>query len=634
MKSYNPENPALTLKATLSQSAGFQKYNVNDNTGLGPNGVDQFISYSLTLSDIQTQTVGDTSLRHTTGTGVNKLGVYNGIDVKVGDYIATTDGGRILKIVSISEKNTEIVKCIGEDTGMTVARTNSTKNNSISQGATVVIFEVNDDGHMVLAMNKITDFENAQYLAQIENFFRIYTPFQRFTLYPENTGSLQLGDFITITGSGTPYTLATASQDDTVIGVVADLYGGNNVNIRPFNKIVTNFDKPELVMNGEIGTTWYLSGSNYYTTSSGVDTQAKFFQITDSRIGQTTGSYHNPNLNQTQYNFIINGVEVIPVDSGGSTLTLDQITGSINTSASVTFTSASVDVIGGSNITISTGGSAGTGGANGTLSDATQLAIYLSSTENGGTGDYPSAPGILEITHSLGGSETDFEVHFTKSNFEPYNYPAANEEQISFDIATAASTAGVSLSASFGTNTLNVIAQDQGTIILKQKAADAFGVNLIGGSSGTGLPSGEFAPDAEQRFLTLFREDGGDVLLSGSWLDQSEAGGLFSFSGTPPFLLMLEGGSISSGGEDNDWYIGDTFLTSSKDVQITGSLLVNRQDNTSNFFLIQSSSYDALKIDSEGITRFFAYANEDNPWASADYGGIYYMSSSVWVAID
>lgn len=96
-------------------------------------------------------------------------------------------------------------------------------------------------------------------------------------------------------------------------------------------------------------------------------------------------------------------------------------------------------------------------------------------------------------------------------------------------------------------------------------------------------------------------------------------------------IVTVQGGGSSG---DDDWYIGDTFLTASKNVQITGSLLVNRQDSTADFFLIKSGSYDAFKIDSEGITRFFAYEDTTNPWASSSYGGIYYMSSSVWVAID
>ena len=121
-------------------------------------------------------------------------------------------------------------------------------------------------------------------------------------------------------------------------------------------------------------------------------------------------------------------------------------------------------------------------------------------------------------------------------------------------------------------------------------------------------------------------------IFHGPDADVPEGLGFSAYSQTVRnFLDTLQGGSS---GPDDDWYIGDTFLTASKDVQITGSLLVNRQDSTADFFLIRSGSYDALKVDSQGITRFFAHEDESTPWATADYGGLYYMSSSVWVAID
>ena len=161
-------------------------------------------------------------------------------------------------------------------------------------------------------------------------------------------------------------------------------------------------------------------------------------------------------------------------------------------------------------------------------------------------------------------------------------------------------------------------------------------MHLVGDTSATGLPTGEFLAPTPEYYLSLTRQDGGRIILSGSFYGSPQSAGLFNTVGQAPYLLMLEGGSLtaSGSGADDDWYIGDTFLTASKDVQITGSLLVNRQDSTADFFLIRSGSYDALKVDSQGITRFFAHEDEATPWATADYGGLYYMSSSVWVAID
>ena len=63
-------------------------------------------------------------------------------------------------------------------------------------------------------------------------------------------------------------------------------------------------------------------------------------------------------------------------------------------------------------------------------------------------------------------------------------------------------------------------------------------------------------------------------------------------------------------------------------------MLINRQDSLSDFLIITSGSYDAFKINSEGITQFFAHADAPEPWATTEYGGLYFQSSSVWAALD
>lgn len=101
-------------------------------------------------------------------------------------------------------------------------------------------------------------------------------------------------------------------------------------------------------------------------------------------------------------------------------------------------------------------------------------------------------------------------------------------------------------------------------------------------------------------------------------------------SGKTGVEITVQGG----GGADDDWFIGSTFLTASKDVRITGSLLVTHTASNLDFFTITSGSYEAFKVNSEGITQFFAHADAPEPWATAEYGGIYFQSSSVWAALD
>ncbi len=160
-----------------------------------------------------------------------------------------------------------------------------------------------------------------------------------------------------------------------------------------------------------------------------------------------------------------------------------------------------------------------------------------------------------------------------------------------------------------------------------------------------GTPAGGYEVAAYQIAVQEFLDDVElDILYTGSYAKGNTQFINFSGSGIQDIVVtesfgktgvnvIIQGGG-GTGSADDDWYIGDTYLTSSKNVRITGSLLVNRQDSTSDFFLINSSSYEALKVDREGITRFFAHIDEVTPWATPDYGGLYFMSSSVWVAID
>ena len=70
MAEYNPELPNLTLYGSFSNPSNKDKYGINDETGLGPNGSDLYISYDIVINTIAAQTVGDASVRDSTGLNV------------------------------------------------------------------------------------------------------------------------------------------------------------------------------------------------------------------------------------------------------------------------------------------------------------------------------------------------------------------------------------------------------------------------------------------------------------------------------------------------------------------------------------------------------------------------------------
>jgi hypothetical protein len=596
MAQYNPEQPALTLAGSIQGNAvGKDKYGINDQTGLGPNGADKFISYDVIISSITTQTVGDSDVRDSLGLNVG--GQYNGLDVKVGDWVSSADGARVYQITEISEKASSYISCSIEDTGMVIAKTRSDRVNSLSDGTGVVIFELSDNDQPVFAINTLNDFSNTTAVNAIQTYFNVYEPFERFTFYPDNTGSVDIGDLVTITGSVlgspvSPYRLIPAEEDDTVIGVVSDIYGGNNINVRPYNKIITNFSSPELLTDGIIGSTWHSSGSDgaYVTSSEFGD--AKFFQLSLPVGASITGSVDGPSLDETQYNLEINGVDVIPQDAGGSTLTLAQIVSEVNNSFSSTYVSASVNQQGGGFASATTLGAAGSGGAAGTLAYSPDLIIVLDGN-TGGTGSYPSAPATFSITSPNG---TTFSVNPQTADSTYSGYPVATAAQIAIDINTAATTAGADITATSGTNTLTITGTGAGTLTITNTTNDPFGGAAVGNGSGTGLPTGTFSAPALEEYLALERTDGGDVLLQGNWIGTVDSAGLWGVSGTPPFLLMLE--------NDND-----TLST-----YYTGSLLDNKTQNI-NFsgsgVEVTTSGSDGILVTIDGGGSGGTYTNSD-----------------------
>ena len=374
-----------------------------------------------------------------------------------------------------------------EDVDMSIARMKSDGNNTIPGSKSILIFRLGDDGDPKLHIDELSSFTTTYALPAIKTYFDSFKKRQTFTFSPAYNQGLEIGDLVTVTGSaGGQYVLVTASLDDTIVGTVTNIYGGNKVNVTPFNNIITDFPSPELLVDGEVGTTWYSSGSGNITTASLGD--AKYFQLTNASGAVARGTYADPTLDETSNNLIINGVEVIAVNGGGSTLNIEQITSSINSNSSSTHVVSSISETGGQ-ATIATLGSAGSGGTAGTLAySGTSPDLFIPLEAVGtGTGNYPSAPGKFAVT----GSGYSFEVHPTTADIVVSGFGAASAGQIVSDFNNAATAAGASISAVETNSTTITITDTSGNgFEVNNIANDAFGAPTVGASSGTGLPTG------------------------------------------------------------------------------------------------------------------------------------------------
>ena len=153
-------------------------------------------------------------------------------------------------------------------------------------------------------------------------------------------------------------------------------------------------------------------------------------------------------------------------------------------------------------------------------------------------------------------------------------------------------------------------------------------------------PAGGYEVAAYQIAVQEFLDDLAlDVFYTGSEVQGNVA--FIDFSGSAIHDLVVTQSAdgktgvtvtIKDSNADTDWYVGDTFLTASKDVRITGSLSVTRDNTDADFFIISSGSYDAFKVNSEGITQFYAHNNEYVP--TAVLGGLYFTSASAYLGLE
>ena len=155
-----------------------------------------------------------------------------------------------------------------------------------------------------------------------------------------------------------------------------------------------------------------------------------------------------------------------------------------------------------------------------------------------------------------------------------------------------------------------------------------------------GTPAGGYEVAAYQIAVQEFLDDLAlDVFYTGSEVQGNVS--FINFSGSAIHDLVVTQSAdgktgvtvtIKDSNADTDWYVGDTFLTASKDVRITGSLLVTRDNTEADFFIISSGSSDAFKVNSEGITQFFAHDNEYIPTVAL--GGLYFTSASAFIGLE
>lgn len=77
-------------------------------------------------------------------------------------------------------------------------------------------------------------------------------------------------------------------------------------------------------------------------------------------------------------------------------------------------------------------------------------------------------------------------------------------------------------------------------------------------------------------------------------------------------------------------YTGSAEITGS--LGVTGSVEFNTQEGGYDFFILKSGSIENFKVNGEGVTQFFAYANDYEP--TPVLGGFYFTSASAYLGLE
>lgn len=534
MAEYNIDNPLMFLAGSVSATSISKRYEYDDSSGLGPSGSNIGIEFEMTISSIGSQLIGSDEAR----TGGSRL--YTGLDIKTGDWITNSTGTKCLYIASITSKSDSSITLIARDVDAYTYKNYRT--NQFTNGEACGFFEISDSGKPLIGGEDASAFfSDKTAIDLLQSRFALQEEDERFKMsFSSPQTGIEVGEVASIdltTGNLVPF--GTAGSGSTKIGIVSGKsYGDTIVYIKPFNTIIDNFPKPEN-LSGSLGDTYYASSATpgALVTDSAQGTDKLYFQFKDPipTVIRSTAANVQTNTGDT---LVINGVSAV---SGARTTS--QIISDINGGTSSHFVTATGEI----GPAILESWETGTPSSGGDI-------FFIVSTDSGATNTNPT------ITISDGTNSTT--VTFTTTI--PYpgfaSYLVAGAAQMATDLNTAFQANGIDLVAeSFVSGneatpdtfeSLRITAGSGSSISITNETGDTQGWTFTGVNA-----MNTSATPSTDVYLTLTRNDGGDILLTGTGTFVNQNGIVSSSAGSPALLLMIEdeaGTSAPDGVETSD----------------------------------------------------------------------------------
>ena len=487
--------PAKVLQLSVSSATGEKYWPHNDGGGdpwWSSSSSPKFYQYKLVMTVTEYAHGSHKTREHKK---------YNGLDIAVGDWIAGSQDGKCMQIISVSSKTATSVTCIVED----VLRYNTFRSNTgspiFSVPGTAILFTLNESGKPIIdplpASVVSTDF-----YPNVTSRFEYFNPAENYRL--EKTGhGFERGDVIVVTESGI-YQKANAATMSRTIGVVSVVGPGpNQFAVMPQNRII-DFN-PSLP--GNVGDYIYADTDGDLTTT---DTgKVIFLKLKNSIESNVTSS--NASAVSTASDVIeLNGVNVTLTGGNASTVVSD-----IN-SASNTFITASI------------------------LPEPTLV------TSDTGTYNYGILGGYIPFSANIstGSGDQTILVNTDTSGSVAYGSGIADATDVKNTIE-ALNIANLTVSV-LGSGEVRLSEANGNAVTITNVGNDTNGTPFGGSSSVTGLPLSTSATTGS--FLHMKRPDGGPIDIEDTTGTPSADLGIYSaHNGQYPLGLYIEHG-VRSGG--------------------------------------------------------------------------------------
>ena len=427
---------------------------------------------------------------------------YNGLDIAVGDWIAGSQDGKCMQIVSVSAKTATTVTCIVED----VLRYNTFRSSAgspiFSVPGTALLFTLNENGKPMIDPLPAS-VVSSDFYPNVTSRFQYLNPMEHYRLEKTAHG-FSRGDVIVVTEEGA-YAKANAITMSRTIGVVSVVGPGpDQFAVMPQNRII-DFN-PSLP--GTVGDYIYADTDGDLTTT---DTgKVIFLKLKDAISSTVTSTDASPTI--TASNQIeINGANVTFTGTTIASVVSD-INGTANTYVTAS-TQAEPTTLTSDTSTYNYGILGGYIPFAATISTGSGDATATVSTDASGAGSYGS--GIADATD-------------IKNTIDALNITNLTTEVLGTGQLKLTEASGNAI------NIFNVQADAQASVV------------FAGSSSVTGIPLTASATTGS--FLHLARTDGGPIDIENTAGTPAEDLAIYStHNGQYPLGLYIEHG-VRSGG--------------------------------------------------------------------------------------